>query len=294
MLLLHALLPSLIIFLLSLIGIQVAGTASYVVSAFSFYGVAIPLFFLLTKKEKAALPEKHSMSPEELLMAFIVCFPFLYLGNYLGMFLNFLLSGFQSASASPVDEATSTLGLGFTFLFIVILAPIFEELVFRKLLLDRIGKYGCAPAIALSGLSFGLFHGNFLQFFYALFLGFFFAFLYLRTGKLRYTVFLHILINFFGSIVPMLLNEWTGIGNSPAGAEIEIAPAPLFLLLLYSLWIIAMNIAGIVLLIAGRKKFSLPSLPGEIEPGNEQKLLFSPGVLLFLLFCVLFFLLFLL
>lgn len=38
-----------------------------------------------------------------------------------------------------------------------------------------------------------------------------------------------------------------------------------------------MNIAGIVLLIAGRKKFSLPSLPGEIEPGNEQKLLFSPA-----------------
>ena len=51
-----------------------------------------------------------------------------------------------------------------TFLYMVICAPILEEYIFRKLIVDRTVKYGQGVAIVLSGLMFGLFHGNLNQF----------------------------------------------------------------------------------------------------------------------------------
>ena len=55
----------------------------------------------------------------------------------------------------------------FTFTFSVVLAPVMEELIFRKVLIDRTIVYGDKAAVVLSGLLFGVFHGNFHQFFYA-------------------------------------------------------------------------------------------------------------------------------
>ena len=46
----------------------------------------------------------------------------------------------------------------------VIIAPVMEELVFRKYLVDRLVPYGQKTAVVLSGLFFGLFHGNFISF----------------------------------------------------------------------------------------------------------------------------------
>ena len=43
--------------------------------------------------------------------------------------------------------------------------------MFRKLLIDRIVPFGQRVAVVVSGLAFGLFHGNFYQFFYAFSLG---------------------------------------------------------------------------------------------------------------------------
>ena len=54
-----------------------------------------------------------------------------------------------------------------TFLYMVICAPILEEYIFRKLIVDRTVKYGQGVAVVLSGLMFGLFHGNLNQFAYA-------------------------------------------------------------------------------------------------------------------------------
>ena len=53
----------------------------------------------------------------------------------------------------------------------------------------------------VSGLMFGLFHGNLNQFVYAFVLGLFLAFLYVKTGNLKITIALHMMINFVGGIV---------------------------------------------------------------------------------------------
>ena len=48
-------------------------------------------------------------------------------------------------------------------------------LLFRRLLVDRMVKYGEATAVLFSGLMFALFHGNLNQFVYAFTLGVFFC-----------------------------------------------------------------------------------------------------------------------
>ena len=93
------------------------------------------------------------------------------------------------------------------FLCTVVLAPLTEELLFRKLLLDRLYFMNGAVAVFASGFSFGLIHGNFSQFFYAFFLGCLLAVLYRRTGRLSYCVGLHAFVNCIGAFIPLLLRS---------------------------------------------------------------------------------------
>ncbi len=319
MLLLYVLLPSALAAALALLDVELTPLLSILISSISFYGVAIPLFALLMRRKRdetrAPIVQKK-MSLEEIALAFLLCFPLLYLGSSIGSAVDSLLSRFAGSGGAGLDELTEGLGIGYTFLFVVILAPIFEELAFRKVLLDRVARYGSGCAIALSGLSFALFHGNFTQFFYALFLGCFFAFLYLHTGRVRYTIALHMMVNFVGSILPMLFLRLPGISNILAGEE-PTGPSLTSALILagYGLWILALIIGGIVLFIVYRKRFRLPPAPapeGEvlrverapgvidyapapapIVEGGEARLLLAPGILVFLLLAAAFFLMYL-
>lgn len=82
------------------------------------------------------------------------------------------------------------------FLTAVILAPIFEELVFRGLILDGLlKKYSPALAIGISALLFGLIHGNPPQIFTGIVLGSFIGWIYYKTKRIELAVFLHFVNN---------------------------------------------------------------------------------------------------
>lgn len=86
------------------------------------------------------------------------------------------------------------------YLYVCVGAPVFEELACRKLLLDRLHGYGEGFAMLVSALLFGLIHGNSGQFFLAFFLGMLFAMVYMRTGRIIYTMLLHGMINLTASL----------------------------------------------------------------------------------------------
>lgn len=85
-----------------------------------------------------------------------------------------------------------------------VLAPIFEEIVFRKHLMDRLSKYGVSGAIIVSGLFFGLYHLNPLQFFFATMLGIVFGYVYAYTHNIVYTILLHFFYNLFVAGVSLI------------------------------------------------------------------------------------------
>ena len=108
-------------------------------------------------------------------------------------------------------------------LIVGVIAPIFEELIFRKVLIDHVAPKGELVAILASGIMFGLFHGNFQQCFFACFIGFLFAYIYLKTGRVIYTILLHMTLNTVTSGITIGLIKWFYIVAESIGLDINAA-----------------------------------------------------------------------
>ena len=72
-----------------------------------------------------------------------------------------------------VESYVENVPIVLLFVCAVIVSPIFEELLFRKILLEKLLPYGKVIAIAISSLFFGLYHANLEQLLYTMFLGVF-------------------------------------------------------------------------------------------------------------------------
>lgn len=88
-----------------------------------------------------------------------------------------------------------------SILCVVIIAPITEELLFRKVLLENLFVLGKRKAVIASGTLFGILHFNPEQILYTIFGGIVYAVIVVKTGKVRNAVCLHMILNFFGGIV---------------------------------------------------------------------------------------------
>lgn len=174
----------------------------------SFYLIGAPLFYLLVKKIPVVKSdESKSLKWYEFLCLFVMCLAAMYVFNIIGTMINFVIGMLTgNMNLNPLNSVIGDIDLLPTILIAGIVAPIVEELVFRKVLLDRLRKYGDLVAVLVSGLCFGLYHGNIAQFLYASALGFIFAYVVIRTGRIRYSIALHICINILGTgIMPQIV-----------------------------------------------------------------------------------------
>ena len=226
-----------------------------------------------------------------------MCFALMYCGNLVGTLITTVVGALKG---SAVDNALMTYATGsnmiVTFLYMVICAPILEEYIFRKLIVDRTVKYGQGVAVVLSGLMFGLFHGNLNQFAYAFLLGMFLAFLYVKTGELKVTIGLHMCINFMGAVVSVLLlkaihlEEYQEVimngADSQAVMDYMMKYLPGWIgYMIYVLFILAVLVTGIVLFIVYRKKLKLE--PGQIAKGRRFKTVIgNPGMICYCVFWI--------
>lgn len=179
------------------------------------YGIAFPVFYLMVRKLPSwYMTEKRYVNPADLFTALVICIGTAYLGNMIGTALMIASDlFFGTESMNPVTNAVLNMSPWVMFVTTVVAAPIMEELMFRRILIDRLVPFGQKMAVIVSGLSFGLFHGNFYQFFYACSLGMVFAYLYSYTGKLRYSVMLHMGVNLIGGVLPMILQRGMEAGS---------------------------------------------------------------------------------
>ena len=195
-------------------------------------------------------PPKQKLPGKYLFPLLLMCFGFLYPGNLIGQGLNeglsFLLHSSGSGNALEVLAGESDL-LPYSIVAVV-LGPLMEEITFRKLLLDRMRTIDKPAAVFFSALAFGLFHGNVVQFFYAFGVGLLFGVIYIRTGRLGYSIGLHMVVNFLGSVVTMFLLPKIDMMH-PLDAL-----APLLALAGYAMLLMTAAVAGVVLLIKHRKK----------------------------------------
>lgn len=257
------------------------------------YVVGVPVGIALFRRipTDKALPRKLRF--KDLLIFLVMCFPVMYVGNLVGTLLSSLLHMLAGTEAqNPLDAYLGGANVWLSLLFMVLLAPVVEEFIFRKLIIDRIRPFGEAVSVLVSALFFGLFHGNVNQFFYAFGLGAIFAFLYVKTGRLRYPVFLHMTINLLGGVLaPLLLksidlNALAQMSGRDPREILQYAAAylpQLMALGLYSMVYLALVIAGFVLLIVRRRAFFFEYGPLQLQRGTGFKTIFlNTGVILFI------------
>ena len=84
----------------------------------------------------------------------------------------------------------------FTFISVVVLAPIFEELIFRGMILQTLSKYNKMFAIIVTSLLFGLLHLNITQAIPAFFMGLVLCYMYVQTDSILVTILAHAGNNF--------------------------------------------------------------------------------------------------
>lgn len=268
--------------------------AGLIASTMPMYLIGMPLMALLIKSVPAAPIQKHKMTFLQWLTAFFMCYAVMYLGNLVGVALTMIIGLVKGA---PVQNAlldiVSDISPWTAFFIMVLCAPIAEELIFRKLLIDRTVKYGEKVSILFSGIFFGLFHGNLNQFAYAFLLGVFFGFIYVRTGKLIYSIGFHMVINFLGSVASMFVLDYISydalMGASEDSAllmQIVMENLPgLLLLALYGLIVLVFFIAGIICLAVNIRKMKLRPSGIFIPKGKLlSAAFFNIGVILFSLF----------
>ncbi|NBH71460.1 CPBP family intramembrane metalloprotease [Clostridiaceae bacterium] len=252
----------------------------------SMYVFAFPVFWLMMKRIPSwKKDEGERISLGGFLLWAVVCFGYTYIGNLFGQaFMGGMEAFTGMPQENPVMDVLNQMNPWMVFLTTVVVAPVMEELMFRKFLIDRIVPFGQRAAVIVSGVAFGLFHGNFYQFFYACGLGMIFAYLYSSTGRVRYGILLHMMINMVGGMLPIaMIQGMDGFGVGMVAAM--IGGMVLGLLMLGSM-------AGAVVLtcIYARRLTWFQGWAPVPEKGFWRSVLTAPGVVVFLVICLVLFL----
>jgi len=138
------------------------------------------------------------------------------------------------------------------FVAVVIVGPVFEELLFRKMLLRPLRRYGDMQAIIITSLLFGFFHGNLTQFLYAAAGGFILGTVAVRANSVIPSIAVHMMIN-FENLVRSQLYDLADGGKLPFGEEVITA----------YFWV-SVAVGLVALIIMAKRGFF------KIENGNEH------------------------
>ncbi len=254
-----------------------------IISAICNYVLPFPILYHLMKNLDSQTPEKDTLTIKTFITYIAITLTLMWAGNIIGLAITTLISQFTPLDVSnPVQILINSTDIWLNLLLISIIGPIFEEIIFRKLLIDRTIKYGAKVSILLSAMLFGLFHGNLNQFFYAFLLGGFFAYIYIKTGKIKYTMILHIIVNLMGSVVSLFV--MSSVENLISG---PIQPLDLVIAIAYIMVILGSILIGLIKIIRNYKNIDLKEIPGKITLTEPVKtVLANPGMILFIAFCI--------
>lgn len=233
--------------------------------------LGVIIVYLLTKKMPKWENPRQKLSVLEFLKYYSMVPMVVTIGGLLGSAIQKALFGKTGNAAGDIVASGSNRIM--VIIAVGVFAPIFEELIFRKILIDHLAHRGKLLAILVSGLTFGLFHGNFSQFFFAAGLGVLFAYIYVKTGNVLYTIAYHFINNMGSAIVSNL-----GVNAMNAYA------AYLLIVAVVGLIVFAVSVAS------GKFKLNEIEQNGTIVGKKAVAALFtSYGMILFYIVCIVMF-----
>ncbi len=258
----------------------------------AMYVIALPIFYLIIRTMRNVPRTKSNLKASEFFVLIAVAEALMIFGNVIGTFINSLIGAFLGREITDTtSELIENSPMWVIILVAVIIGPIVEELIFRKLLMDKLGMYGDRIAIFVSAIAFGIFHGNLYQLFYATLLGFLLAYVYSKTSNILYPIAIHVIINTLGSVIPLLLYDYMErylelIEIVTAGGQYDQAEFSRLAIIVgtYSLLQMALAIAGFMFLIKRRRRIFVSDRCEVLIPKKRRLslILGNTGVILFI------------
>ncbi|MBR7161666.1 MAG: CPBP family intramembrane metalloprotease [Clostridia bacterium] len=259
--------------------------------------LAVALVVLLSIPKPKSIDRPFAFS--HFLKILLICFGVGYLGNLIG---TAFLSFWNIITGNTVGDELETVLGGvhpfMMFLSVVVLAPILEELFFRKLLIDRLRPFGKNVCVFLPAFLFALFHQSATQLLYAFAIGAVLAYFYYETGKYWPVVAIHAIFNWLSGFIPMqflpkiegFVREFSMLSLTEAetfeemGALmrplLETYGVSLALYALYALLLFAVNITGLILFFVYVGKFFKKKEANMLTFGESAKaVLVNPGMI---------------
>jgi membrane protease YdiL (CAAX protease family) len=174
------------------------------------------------------------------------------IGAYL---LNSLLESSGRSATEMLDQSMQVLQTPTGLLYICIIGPIVEELIFRGAIMRSLERFGLNFSIVISALIFGLFHIFTVQAIFAFFMGLILGYIASRYS-IKWSILAHILINsaatgmgmlgalggsggfalnaaglvqlafFAGGIILLIIERWRFAEQKAIGAPIKMSNSP--------------------------------------------------------------------
>ena len=258
----------------------------FVLSDVPLYFIALPICLaILGKPENNSEITRSRLPVSRFLLAIVISFGVTSIGNLLGTLLSqiFALVSGSEISNPLIDVMTESSPL-LMFLASVIIAPIGEELIFRYIIINRTRQYGEKFAIILSAAMFAAFHTNIFQIPYAFLVGLVFGYIYIKTGKIRYSILIHAIINFFGGfLATFLVQYFAEIPLDLSGFTTSDYITFLLVVLIEFLYLAFLLGCAVTTIILSIIKLKNISLSDGMEKINVFK---SPFIMLFFALCL--------
>ena len=234
------------------------------------------IFWLVIRRIPKSGWQAESMSFKSLFQVFVMMYAVSTVFNLIGTAVSKAAPAGGTEQLDMINTMVSS-GVPAGLMITVLIAPVVEELIFRKLMLDRIRNYGEKTAIVFSAICFGLFHGNLTQFLYAFSVGLFLGYVYCKTGKVHYTMIMHALLNLFSSMIMLLV------------PLLKAGPLGMVIVTVLALMIAVMFVMGFVQLISHLRKKDLRldnTMMTAIPSGEVVKTVYlNPCIMVFMLYC---------
>ena len=180
----------------------------------------------------------------------------------------------NSIGIDPPDFASSWI----LFFLLTVIAPVFEEFVFRGAVMNLLKPYGSGLAVFVSAFGFGIYHGNFQQFFYAFALGICLGYVAYATNSLFCSTILHAMFNAVSGVILVFLST-EAVQNKSLDPTAELPDGQQLVVTFYAIFMIIVLLTALIGFIAmikklvHIKKYRLPKVWGEASNLRKVRVL---------------------
>ncbi len=182
------------------------------VSLFCFFLITL-LFCLFTKADFAKMFPLQKTNPKLLYLICTFGLAVCLVSNYISELLLTMFKIFGiDAGISMEFECDGVLDIILYYFAVAVIPALVEEFAFRGVVLNTFRRHSDKLAILVSGVAFGLMHGNFTQIPFATVVGLVLGYIAVKTNSLLPGIIIHFLNNAL-SVTMSLVSEYSNLND---------------------------------------------------------------------------------